>query len=218
MSYHKDGWQGVGAIAASEPATRSAPAPLVRAPTGRPQAGSIASLIGAPSLATMKLRAPAGSPMGGGQAQPRLDTTPTTPFQPRAPEPTIGGLPASRLTGGRAVIGTGSPSAPPTSPTRPTPPLPLPGVIIVSGGSSGSSGGSAGPRPLPLPLPTPKPGGSGGGGGGLTIPEDELEEEAELFQPTPSSPPAGMSQGKKVALIVGGVALAYYLYRRSRKP
>ncbi len=217
MSYHKDGWQGAGAIAASVPAPRSAPAPLMRArPRSGPRPlGMISSLTAAGAKCTvvnangvciqlMNTRAPTTRPMGGGNTQPPLPMPGGTLTSPTLTAPTTGGVTTGYGQGTlRPPLPLPAPGLPdalaPTLSTKaPAPSGPT--VFVVSGGSA-----------MPRPLPTPSTSSSDPFVQGITN-----EEIDSLYQPTPTAP-QGMTQGKKVALIVGGVALAYYLYRRSRK-
>jgi len=239
MSYHKDRWQGAGAIAAAAPAPRSAPAPMV----GRRALGAIADLTSLGSKCTVvdangvciqgpNTRAPQTRVLGGGAIQPQAITpptanigvlsqlSPTLSFGTTTPTIGIGSGTLRPLnptidSGGSGTIGlgTGGLKVPTTTTTTTSPPASTPTSTTTTKAPASSSIIVAAPtvyKPPQFP--------SSGGGGGIVKPPASAPIDASVLD---QLGPSGMSRNTKIAIGVGAVAIAVYLYRRrraSRKP
>lgn len=206
--YFADRYQGVGAIAAHDPAPRSAPAPTL----GKLVAAKRRLAVAIPSSPT--LTTSRGVPIRPTVDPPRVvyPGVTVTPVGPSRP-PIITGVFKTSPSSGPVL----QPLAPTLPPRRPTPgivfapidpkrrtPTPLPSPPSVSIGTG-----------IGTQTMTPSTSYSGGGGGGSTYDEsfdaDSLRPE---FDEAPlevtALPPKRMGTGLKVALAAGALAAVYW--------
>jgi hypothetical protein len=193
VTYFRDRYQGVGAIAADEPAPRSAPAPTVRGHATRDY------------RATPESRRVVRQALGMAALVPAISTS--TPLYPSSPTGPLSEVEVRSIMGPRPTVSIGSGVGSQTITgimTAPPPPPPVAGLSpiapIVTAPPPPPSGGTSPVAPPVAPSTAAPPSMIG-----PSMPDG-------TSAPAPSS-----SSFLLPLLLVGGGAAAYFLWKRKKR-